>query len=271
MVTGVPLTVTYARIAAFNRINENQLGASLLNLASGKRVRKPEDNVPDFFRAQRLNRESNDYTRIKNDVAKASALMDVAKEAGEMVYNGIDRMKQLVNMYYDESTAEDEKLSMKSEFSSLVKQVSHIVENTTFDGRLLISDSQANPLDSVSVDPSDVTNSIKISFSADQVAEVSGLTLGNNKTDDMAAVQAELDKAGYYLASANAFSIGLDAQYNLAQRKVSISSTNKDSITNADAGQEMIRAANMSIQHESSFAMMAQANMIRSSVVKLFG
>lgn len=270
MITGIPLTVTYGRIATFNKINENDLGNSLINLASGKKVRQPQDGVSDFFRAQRLSRDSNDYSRIKNDIGKASAMMDVVADTGEMVFNGIERMKQLVDLYYDNSTTEDQKKSIQSEFSSLVKQVSYTVNNTYYDGKQLVSDSRDNPLDSVSLDPRNIDNKMVISFGAEQVANVDGLTLGAGYNEDIAAVNEELKKAGSYLASANAYSMGLSAQYAIAEKKVNISNTVKDSITGTDSGQEMIRATNHSIQHQSSFAMMAQANLIRSSLVKLF-
>lgn len=270
MVTGMPLSVTYARIATFNQIKENQLGNSLLNLASGKKVRQPRDGSSEFFRAQRFDRDSNDYSRIKTNIAKASALMDVAVATGEMVYNGIERMKQLVDMYYDDNTAQDEKRSMQSEFSSLVKQVSYIVNNSTYNGKLLVSDSLLNPLDSVNIDPDDITITIDISFGADQVANVEGLTLGNSYQADGAAVQNELDKAGSFLANANAFALGLNAQYALAEKKVDISNTVKGSFIDADGGQELIKAANHSIQYQSSYAMMAQANIMRSSIMRLF-
>jgi len=270
MITGTPLSITYGRIAAFNKINENQLGSALLNLASGKRVRQPQDGVSDFFRAQRLSQDSNDYSRIKNDIAKTSAMMDVVVDTAETVYNGIQRMKQLVDLYYDESTTEDEKKAMQSEFSSLVKQVSYTVNNTCYDGKLLVSDSRANPLDSVNLDPNNINNRMVISFGAEQVAHVDGLTLGTSYHEDIAAVQAELNKAGSYLASANAYSFGLSAQYAIAEKRVDISNTVKESITGTDSGQEIFRATNHSIQHQSSFAMMAQANLIRSSLVRLF-
>lgn len=271
MITGVPLSVTYARIAAFNKSSDNDLAEALMNLGSGKRVRRPQDNIPDFFRAQRLNQEIKDYSRIKTNISKASALMDVATEAGEIVYNGIERMKQLVKLYYDQSTTDDERKVMKSEFSSLVKQVTHVVDNTTYDGKLLISDSQANPLSSVAISPGDVNNTIDIAFSANQVANVIGLTLGNNYDDDMSAVQEQLDKAASYLASASAFEHGLNAQYAIAEKKIYTSSASKDLITNIDSGQEVVNATNQSIKYQSSFAMLAQGNMLRSSLLRLFG
>lgn len=270
MMTGIPLTVVYGRINAFNKTNENKLADSLLNLASGKRVRSPQDSVPDFFRAQRLQSNEADYTRIKADVSEASALMDVVGEAAESVFNGINEMKQLVKMYYDENMT-DEKSYIEDRFSSLAKEVSHIIDNSFYDGRQLISDSSSDPLDSVAIDPSDVRNVITVSFGSDQVADVAGLTLGNGKENDLAAVQAELDKAGSYLASANAFSIGLEAQYAIAEKKVTVSNNARNLITDADEGQEMILATTRTIQHQASYAMIAQANMVRSSIVKLFG
>jgi flagellin-like hook-associated protein FlgL len=269
MITGIPLAITYERITAFNKINENRLGNSLINLASGKRIRQPQDGISDFFRAQNFNRKSNEYSRIRSDIAGASAMMDVVVETGEIVYNGIERMKQLVDLYYDESTTDDEKRVMQAEFSSLVKQISHTINNTYYDGKLLVSDSSDSPLCSVNLDPDNIANKMVISFSAEQVANVEGLTLGNGYHEDSAAVKAELSKAGSYLASASAFSKGLSAQYAIADKKVSISNAVKDSITGSDSGKEVFKAMNYSIQQQSSFAMLAQANILWSSLVRL--
>ena len=271
MVVGIPLTVTYGRISSFFKSNERQVAASLVNLASGNRVRKPQDNIPDFFHAQRLNRDSHNYRQIAHGIAEASALIDVASQAGEIVYNSIHRMKDLVNLYYNGVSSDEEKVRIQREFDSLAEQVTTTVNNSTYNGKRLIQDTGPTPLQKVNLSPDDISLTFDISFTANHVPDVSGLTLGTaDQIVELEAVQNELDKAGSYLATAHAYKQGLRAQGTIASRKIRSSSTTAGMITNGDTGTAMLQSMNASIRQQSSLAMMAQANLFRSSVLRLF-
>jgi flagellin len=270
MVTGNSMMVAYGRISTFNKVNENTLASSLMSLASGKRVREPKDNIPDYFHAQRLNNQARDYSRIAQDLSETSAMMDVASDAAESVFTGLERMRDLVDLYYDNNSSTDEKTAYKAEFNSLVKQVSHIVDNTNYGGRSLISDSSAKPLANVSLDPNNQQSKFTITFSSQQVADVAELTLGSGESADASAIQAELEKAGSYLAKLSGYKRGLDAQYNIVNKKVDLSTANRNNLTDVDSGTEMVLATNKSIRHQTSLSMMAQANVMGSSILKLF-
>jgi flagellin-like hook-associated protein FlgL len=270
MLTGSALNVTYDRIAAFYKINQNRMSESMVKAASGSRFLRPADAIPDYFHAQRLKNQSTRYNEIRQNVAEGSGLIDVATGAGQYVFDSINRMKDLVKMYYDTSD-NGEKNGLKAEFDLLASSITSTISTTVYEGDKVISDSSAKPLKSISLDP-DSNQTFDISFTSAQVADTSALTLGTtDEQTETAAVQSELDKAGSYLAQASAYSAGIKAQYSLVSTKISAYQASQSDISDADMGQETADAINRSIRDQSAIAMMSQTNMARSLVLRLFG
>jgi flagellin-like hook-associated protein FlgL len=268
MLTGSALNVTYDRIAAFYKINQNRMTDSMVKAASGSRFLNPSDAIPDYFHSQKLKNQSTRYTEIRQNIADGSGLIDVATAGGQYVFDSISKMKDLVKMYYDTSD-NDEKKGFKAEFNQLASNVLNTISTTVYDGKKLISDSSASPLKSISLEP-DSNQMFTISFTSAQVADTSGLTLGTTDEQTEAdAAQAELDKAGSYLAQVSAYSMGIKAQYSLVSTKISTYQALRSDISDADMGQETTDAVNRSIREQSAIAMMSQTNMARSFVLRL--
>ena len=72
MVTGA-LSYSYANIALFYRKNDNLYADNLLHIGSGK-GKQPAGKYPDYFYADEINRESRDYTRIRQELRKLHPL-----------------------------------------------------------------------------------------------------------------------------------------------------------------------------------------------------
>ncbi len=80
MVTGA-LSCGYANIALFYKKNDKLYADNLIRIGNGKKVNSPRENIPDYFYAGKINRESRDYSRIRQELREASSLMEVASNA----------------------------------------------------------------------------------------------------------------------------------------------------------------------------------------------
>jgi flagellin-like hook-associated protein FlgL len=271
MLASTPMTVLTGRLSAFFKTVESQLSDSLTKVASGKRVDSPFDNITDYFHAKNYKREYTDYDRVRTDVAETSAMLDVASHIGEQVFEGMSKMRTLVDDYYKPDVTNEEQAAITAEFNATRDEVAKAIENGYYDGKQLVADtSVTGSLKKVNLDPKDFSQMFSIDFSASQVTDTSGLTIGGgNYQADANAVQAELDKAGSYLASVSAYSRGIKAQYNLVSTKITATKAAESNIVDIDAGREMALATKRSIQHQSTASMMAQANMVRASIVKV--
>ena len=234
MVTGAPLTVTTSRIALFTKSNENSLGASLIRLASGKRVNTPSDGIPEYFFGEKLSQESKSYVPVLRSIGDGLALVQVATSAGEGVFSTLSDMRELVKMYYRADVASDDKETYKAQFEALKSTVSASIAGTTYDGLYLISDNGGSPFKSVVLDSSTSPEILDIEFDSGDIADVSLLELGStDEATELAAVESELAKAGSYLAKTSALTYGLNAHYSLTTLKMN---------TSSDAAQQSVEA-----------------------------
>ena len=220
MLTGAALSVTGARIALFSKSNEFNMADALVRLASGKRVNRPSDSIPDFFYSEKMERESCANTQLLRGIGEGMAFVDVAASAGEQVFNGINGMHDLIERYYRPDTTSDEQNAMEDEFNALKMTVTTLISSSNYDGDQIISDNGGTPFKSVVIDANDLTQRLDISFDASDIADVSALTIGvTDEATESAAAEAELGKAGAYLAKTAGYLRGLTAHYNLTNNK----------------------------------------------------
>lgn len=271
MVTGALLSVSYNRIAAFNKKNDFALATSLLHLASGKRVQQPSDSVTDFFVISKQKQNNSIHENIRTDLAATSSLTDVAELVGTYIFDDLSTLKSLVDDYYEEGISDEEKESIKTEFSTVIAQISSTIENSRWNGEQVVRDTGASWLVSVAIDSANPDEKLTLSFTSNQVADVSTLTLG---TTDYAtegqAVQNELNKAASFLSEVSVFKRSVNAFYNINETKITATQNSISRMSDINTGEEMIRAMDKSIRQQSSLAMMAQANMVRGSILRLF-
>ncbi|MBN1306764.1 MAG: hypothetical protein JXA18_02525 [Chitinispirillaceae bacterium] len=272
MTTEALLSVTSSRIVLFSKQNENSFGESLIRLASGKRVNKPSDSIPDYFFSEKMLRDSRSYATVLRGIGEGMAFMDVAVSVGEQVFNGIVDLREIVRRYYNEETTADEKDALQADFSAQQDTLIDSIASSTYDGARIVSDNGGAPFKSIALDDGAGTHKMELSFDSGDVADLSSLTLGaTDEATEAAAVEAELEKAGSYLAKAGAYMRGLNAHYNLTTTKILTTRSSAERSVESDTGEEMVRAMNYSIRNRSSMAMLAQANMYRTSVVRLLG
>lgn len=271
MFTGITLSVTGSHIANFAKRNESDLASSLIKMATGKKINNPSDSLSDFFCSEDLQRSSNYSNALKQGINEGIAFTDVASSAGETIFTSISDMREMVTRYYRPETDDDEKVALRMEFDSLKKTVQTVKNVSRYDGQLLISTNGGVPFKKISIDARDLNKTVDIAFDAQDIADVGGLTLGTtDEATETAGVLAELGKAGSYLAKASAAFRGLNAHLNLTNNKVLTETETSRRMVEADMGSEYVQSMNRSIRNEASMSMLAQANMNRMAVIRIF-
>lgn len=266
----LPTGLATYRLANFNRINSVHLASSITRIASGQRVSRPKDNTGDYFRAQRINHENTGYQRVLRDISGGMGLVQVADKAGEEVFNRLTRMRELVDRYYSPTADADMQAAYQTEFDTLKTAVDDLVANTYYDSRQIIADTSGDPLMSVNLDPTGYGTTLDITFDANDVVSAAGLDITAGQAAAEAAVDAQLGRAGSYLGKVSAYKQGLGAHRNRIENAISTNEDYKEVITGADMAEETAGSIDKMIANETSFAMLAQANIAVSGVLALF-
>ena len=273
MISGTSqLNIATYRIASFYKTNGRKLSKNLVKIASGSRVPEPKYNITDYFRAKEFNNNINVYRNIQSDLGGALAMMDVAERAATYVFDDLTEMKQLVERYYDPDTTADEKDSLKAVFDVLGSRINETINDAYYGDKQLISDTvgSGTPLVSFILNPKDITQTFTIDFDSNDVADTSALDITVGEVAAKNAVQAELDKAGSYLGKASGYRVGLNAQYNLVESTVNSSKDAVSNMTEVDDAKEFAESVEREIYQQAAMAMLAQANILRQSVLVLF-
>lgn len=271
MVAGAMLSIGYNNISSFYKKNENQLGQSMMRLANNKRVQQPSDNIPDYFYASRLKQSHSMQRRVQTEMDEALANTEIAETAGTYVFDDLTSAQQLIKSYYDSSTTDEEKESIKTDFSRLLQQISSVIDNTYFDGKQVFSSSGTTPFAKASIDPSNADEVVSLQFTASQVPDVSGLSLGTSDFEtESEALQTELNKAASFVSKVSVFRRSLHAFVKINDKSMQATQTTYTEITSSDNGMEILSVLNKSIKSQSALSMMAQANMSRGSILRLF-
>ncbi len=270
MISTDSFSITASRIANFYNINGAQLSKSLLRFAAQKRFTKPSDNISDYIRSEKIQRENKDYKGIQTELQVALAMMDVAERTAMFVKDDLVRMGELVDRYYDANTTADEQAAIVDEFNLLKTSITDFISNTYYDDKLLIQDtSLTQPLRSIILNPYDITQTFDIDFNSGDVPDVAALDVTVGQAAAGAAVQAELDKAYSYLAKTSGYIFGLNSQYNMAVNKVVNNKAADSVISDVDAAKEMLEITKRSMRQQASAAMLSQLNISRQSVLTL--
>ena len=273
MISGTSqLNIATNRIASFYQINGSKLSNNLVKISSGSKVPEPKYNIADYFRAKEFNSNINMYRNIQSDIGGALGMMDVAERAATYVFDDLTEMKRLVERYYDPETATNEKASIKAVFDVIGSRVNETINDAYYDGKQLISDTvgAGTPLKSFILNPKNVNQKFEIDFDSTDVADTSALDITIGEAAATAAVEAELDKAGSYLGKASGYRAGLNAQYNLVENTVKNSEDAVSNMTEVDDAKEFAESVKRSISQQSSMAMLAQANVMKQSILFLF-
>ena len=263
--------INYAssQIASIYNAGSQQLAATLTKIASGKRFQNASEDLIGFTRAAQLNSEINGYSMVKQNLTEAKVITDAAIQVGSGVYKDLLEMKNLAQKYIDEKAGAndtDKLAEYKAEFTTLKKSVVSALDNAYADGVQITTASSS--LKTVDLDP-EGNGTLDINFSAVPVsATIDGLDI--TTMANTTAVDTELTNSLTYLSEAKQFGSIIDNQLNLSNVIINSKEAVKSLITDIDEAEEMSNALDQSIRQQAAISMLAQANVSRQSVMKLY-
>ena len=270
MLISAAMTGTSLNLTDCYQLNKFRLADSMLRVASGKRVLNPSDSISDYFHSRQFKADIRGYNQVQRELGVGAGLLESAKDVGEFVFEDLNRMKELIQDYYKETTTDDQRAAEVAEFNAIKARIDDTIENAYYGEWKLVEDNGAKPLLSMVLDPRDITVTYDISYDADDVTSAAGLTLGgSDQATEEAALQVQLDRAASYLAKSVVYSDAVMAHRNMISDK---SIHYMDSIDNAeknDDGAEMMNLVRLNLSQQMTVSMLAQSNMFRSGIAAL--
>jgi flagellin len=254
-----------SKLASVYASNSKALTDALSRLASGKKFQSAKENLAGFIYSNKLKNQISGYQKVRENLTEFKAYTSSAVDTASAVYENLTRMKALVRQYAA-TTDEESQADYRAEFESLRIYTSTILSNTSVDGVNIMQ--SGSPVVSVELDPQR-RSTLEMNFSTVSVSDdIDRLTINGEEIDSI--ISTEIGKMLTFLSEARAFDNIAAQQMKLSETIINSKEALYSLITGIDDAAEMSKMIDLSVRQEATIAMIAQGNMLQSSLSMLY-
>jgi len=249
--------------------SSTKLSQSLARLSSGSKITSPADDSAGLAVSMKLNAQMARIDAASNNVGNAISFSQTQDGYIQKVNDAFSRMSELAVLAQDVTKSTSDRSLYNQEFTALGNYVSNVATKdfngvSLFNGTTLnvTTDSDANTFAMKGIDLSNTTyttattdNISSISGAQQALTDVKGAI--SQLASDRANIGSNQESLTYYSSQ-------------LSSLKNNLSAANSR-ITDVDVAQESTSYAKYNILVQSGTAMLAQANSLPQSVLKLLG
>jgi flagellin len=261
-------TNVHSLTAASNlNASEEMLAKSLARLSSGSKIINPSDDAAGVAVASRLDSQIKRTDAAKTNVINAISFTQTQDGYLKKVAKALDRMSELSLLAQDVTKGDSDRTLYNTEFSQLASFIA-TTSTKDFNGVSLFS---ANTLN-VTVDSEGSTfpmTGIDLSVSAYTDALAANVSTTTAAVAALVAVKTAINQMASDRSSIGAFQARLDytsEQLIVSKENLSAASSR---IQDTDVAEEATQYARYQILVQSGTAMLAQANQLPQSVLRL--
>jgi len=249
--------------------SSTKLSQSLARLSSGSKITSPADDSAGLAVSMKLNAQMSRIDGASNNVGNAISFSQTQDGYVSKVNDAFSRMSELAVLAQDVTKTTGDRALYQQEFKALGSYVDNVATKdfngvSLFNGATLnvTTDSEANTFGMVGIDLSNTTYS---TATKDDITSLSGASTAltdvkaaiNQLASDRANIGSNIESLTYYNDQLNSLKNNLSAA--------------NSRITDVDVAQESTNYAKYNILVQSGTAMLAQANSLPQSVLKLLG
>ena len=258
--------------------SQNSLATSMQRLSSGLRVNSAKDDAAGLAIAERMNAQVRGMNVAIRNANDGISLAQTAESALGKVGESLQRMRELTVQARNATNSASDKDSLNKEFQELAKEVTRVLGGTTFNGKAIIGASAgaqdfqvgANTTtnDMITVTTTDMTADASITAVTNAVVIDSTTSTGDLKTV-IDNIDLAIDKVNAERAVYGATQSRFDAVIANLQAGVENQSAARGRIMDADFASETANLSRAQILQQAGNSMIAQANQLPESVLKL--
>lgn len=275
---------------AQRNLNASQasLSTTMQRLSSGLRVNSAKDDAAGLAIAERMNTQVRGMNVAVRNANDGISMSQTAEGALSKIGDNLQRMRELAVQAANDTNNSADRGSLDKEYQQLAQEIARVITSTSFNGRQLLNNSAPTVFQVGANTGAD--NQIQLSAVDLSQAAPSGLGLGSGTpaslngslgslsgasaaaTDALASMDA-IDKA-LDLVNSNRATLGAaQNRFEAVISNLQVASENASAargrIMDADFAAETANLSRTQILQQAGTAMVAQANQLPQSVLKL--
>jgi flagellin len=242
------------------------LGKSLEKLSSGFRINRAADDAAGLVISQKLRAQLGGIRTAVRNVQDGISVVQTAEGALNEVHSMLTRMRELsIQAANVGSNDVDAIAAAQAEYDALTDEIDHISDKTSF-GSTKLLDGTFGENFQVSQISADVVNVAIVDADATALL-VSGLTVGLSATTT--AIDAAINDVSSWRGDLGATQNRFESMVNNLNVSLENLTASESRIRDADMALEMVSFTKSQILVQAGTAMLAQANAVPQSVLKL--
>ncbi|MBP6894822.1 MULTISPECIES: flagellin [Pseudacidovorax] len=261
--------------------SQNSLATSIQRLSSGLRVNSAKDDAAGLAIASRLDAQARGMNVAARNANDGISLAQTAEGALAQIGNNLQRMRELAVQSANDTNTSTDRTALDNEFKQLAQENSRIITNTKFNGQSLLTGTggssgtftfqvgaNTSADNQISVATTDVAGAMT---TATQGASATLGTTAASARTAMTAIDSAIDSISNSRSTFGAAQNRFEATITNLQTAAENTSSAKSRITDADFAVETANLSRAQILQQAGTSMVAQANQMPQTVLKLLG
>jgi flagellin len=244
-------------------------------ISTGLAVSSAKDNASVYAIAQGQRSDLGGLKAVTDSLNRASSIADVSLAAGESVSDLLNQLREKVVGAMDSSIDTTSRNALNSDFKAILGQISHVVENATFNGSNIIDGSLPTAIQFIA--NADADSSITLSVRTIALGGPIITISAGSDISTASGASALLSKLDTSIDSLNANLGALGSQAKQIEGHLSFVSKLQDSITggignlvDADMAKESSRLQALQVQQQLGTQALSIANQSPQQILSLF-
>jgi len=258
--------------------SQSSLATSMQRLSSGLRINSAADDSAGLAISQRMNAQVRGMNVAIRNANDGISLAQTADGALASVGDSLQRMRELAVQARNSTNSDSDKESLNLEFGQLSSEIGRILGGTTFNGKAILGADAGTLTFQVGAnvttnDSIDITTTNMATGDA-AITTVTGASIGSAADSTAIAtvitnIDAAIDDVNSQRATFGASQNRFNSVVSNLQSSVENQSAASSRITDADFAMETANMSRAQILQQAGTAMVAQANQLPQSVLKL--
>jgi flagellin len=259
--------------------NLNKTGDNLANVQNrintGLKISGAKDNAAVYAIAQGQRADMSALGAVKMSLDRATSIADVALAAGESVSDLLNQLKEKVVAAMDPSLDTLSRNALNADFRAVLRQITQVVQNSSFDGANLINGSLAGDIRFLANADANafITLSVQnLSYGGSilTLAATASINTVTDATAILSQLQTSMGNVNNALANLGAQGKQIEAHSRFVSKLQDAIEAGIGNLVDADLAKESARLQALQVQQQLGAQALSIANQAPQIVLQLF-
>lgn len=257
-----------------NRTNDELSGVQN-RISTGLKIGNAKDNASVWSIAQGQRADIGALGAVKMSLNRAQSISEVSMAAGESVSDLLVQLKEKVVAAMDTSLDASSRTALDSDFKSILRQITQVVENSEFDGANILDGSVAGSIRFLANADANAyitlsTQNMSLGGAIITMAGTASITTATLATGILTQLDASIANVNQSLGSLGAQAKQIEAHNKFISKLTDVLTSGVGNLVDADLAKESARLQALQVQQQLGAQSLSIANEAPQVILSLF-